>query len=1054
MSLVTQTVSDLPVVLIVTDQPELSLVHWLGQLFSEHQFFAQVVSPHQFESIWTQLQAEAREIYRVVLVSGFGVTLNQGVEAFKASLNASQSPEIWQSCLSILRDQPSGSQIAETTAILGIHSWQAPAAKHAFVASLARLSTCGSHLAEQVKLQLPAAQVFLGWDCLIQSPTPTASVESVELPLLFSIISAQARVLFDPQQPWRLQTIGSFFTAIAQQLLKPHRPVWIVVQGKLESSQVWLGQAQELVDRYFAYRPTLVPVALPETISPQLADVVCQTDSEVGLCLDAQLRTLPHALAQLDQLSEFAASQGKVLRWEPHSILAGLEQMVGQPTSPAWANTTSPLPASIPLKAASISERQQPVGLIQKKTNKTLTQQSKNPGILKNTTASIEPTAHVSPVDPLSLDTELRQLFEKGRGGQRQERLEAKVKVTQKIVAKSKRHRAIFYLGAAAVILGLGGGVLWGAFELSLGLARHQWHQDLQALSRQQLLLAGGKWGWQTPLEWQLKLYKPFLKEDLVTEAAGVVELDKLARLYSDQSKQLTDQTGVLMTQVVGQQSLDLPAQLQRFSELVKHQQSVASQFSAQLKTPNAEGGSADLKQQANQLLNQLKQDESNFLALNRVLAAAPSLLGATEKQTYAVILQDQRELRPTGGFIQSVGKLTFSQGMLTDHSFQSVYDLDNKLASQVVPPDEVKRFLGESRWYLRDSNWNPDFPATAKQINFFLQESTGRPVDGVIGLTFEGVRQLLQATGPLDIPELNEQVTDKNLYDRLEFHAETKSVEINGEKLDYVSLLLDKLVTRLATLEPGKLAQVAAVWSQALKNQDIQLVSLNVSAAKIWQDLGWDGGVIQPTCPSQFVVATCLIDQLYQVDANIGINKVNPYIEKKIVDHIDVKDGVVVHRRTVTYRNQAKLDSWPQGQYLAYVKFLLGKTAEIQSLSVNGVPVSKDQLLSYVEQGSPIIGTPIQVPRQKSTTVELVYQLKLPDKLPFSYFFFNQKQPGITEAQDVLLSYRRGLKPRLIAPQAELASQLLNFHLQRDGHTFVGVTFESDARGQTSNSR
>lgn len=1050
MSLVTQTVSDLPVVLIVTDQPELSLVHWLGQLFSEHQFFSQVVSPQQFDALWAQFQAESREIYRVVLVSGFGVTLNQGIAAFKTSANSTPASEVWQSCLTTLRNQGSDNPTAETavTVVLGIHSWQAPAAKQAFVASLSHLSSSGFQLAEQIKLHLPTAQVFLGWDCLIQSPTPTGGVDSLELPLLFSIISAQARVLFDPQQTWRLQTIESFFTAIAQQLLKPHQPVWITVQGKLESSQVWLSQAQELIDRYFAYRPTLVPVVLPETVSPQLADVVCQTDSGVALCLDAQLRTLPHALAQLDQLSEFAASQGKVLRWEPHSILAGLEQMVGQTASAVWSDPTSPLPASMPSKAASISERQQPVGLIEKKTNKTLIDQSKNSKeSVKEpvaSLASLETTpASLSPVDPLSLDTQLRQLFEKGRGGQRQERLQAKVKVTQKIVAKSKRHKTIFYLGATAVVLGLGAGVLWGIFEGSLRLAQHQWHQDLDALSRQKLGVTEKQWSWQTPLAWQLKVYQPLLKEDLVAEASSIIKLDTLARLYGEQSKQLTEQSGVLMTQVVGQQSLDLPAQLQRFSQLVTQQQSVTNQLAEQLKTLNVEKVSPDIKQQVTQLASQLQQDQSNLPALTRVLNAAPSLLGTTEKQTYAVILQDQRELRPTGGFIQSVGKLTFSQGMLTDHSFQSVYELDNKLASQVVPPDEIKRFLGESRWFLRDSNWNADFPTTAKQINFFLQDSTGRPVDGVIGITFEGVRQLLQATGPLDIPELNEQVTDKNLYDRLDFHAETKSVQINGQKLDYVSLLLDKLVTRLATLEPDKLAQLARNWSHALNSQDILLVSLNVPTAKIWQDLGWDGGVIQPTCPSQFVGSACLIDQLYQVDANIGINKVNPYVEKKVVDYVDIKDGVVVHRRTITYRNQAKLDSWPQGQYLAYVKFLLGKTAEIKSLSVNGTPVAKDQLLSYVEQGSPIIGAPIQVPRQKSTTVELVYQLKLPEKAPFSYFFFNQKQPGVTETQDVLLSYRRGLRPRLIAPQAELSSQLLNFHLQRDDHSFVGVTFE-----------
>jgi hypothetical protein len=161
-------------------------------------------------------------------------------------------------------------------------------------------------------------------------------------------------------------------------------------------------------------------------------------------------------------------------------------------------------------------------------------------------------------------------------------------------------------------------------------------------------------------------------------------------------------------------------------------------------------------------------------------------------------------------------------------------------------------------------------------------------------------------------------------------------------------------------------------------------------------------------------------------------------------MDFVEVGESSVSHRRTVTYKNQAKIESWPQGSYRSYVKFLMGKNAVVQSLTIDGQPIPTDQLLSYLEQDDQVIAAPILVPRQKSVVVELRYRINHTYKAPFAYFFFNQKQPGTAETQDILLSYQPTLKPRLITPQADLSSQLLNFHFVRETQSFVGATFEN----------
>jgi hypothetical protein len=199
----------------------------------------------------------------------------------------------------------------------------------------------------------------------------------------------------------------------------------------------------------------------------------------------------------------------------------------------------------------------------------------------------------------------------------------------------------------------------------------------------------------------------------------------------------------------------------------------------------------------------------------------------------------------------------------------------------------------------------------------------------------------------------------------------------------------------------------------------------------RFWDNLGWSGSIVEPNCPDQFAKNDCFIDSLYQVEANVGINKVNPFIQRKIVDHIDLAKTEINHRRTVTYRNQAKIDSWPQGQYRAYVKFYLSKASLQPELFINGIKVSPDQVVNYIEQGRVVVGALILVPRNQTLTLELKYRQPIVTKLPFSYFFFNQKQSGTEETREVFLSYQPGLKVRQITPQAELSNQLLNFTLQ-----------------------
>lgn len=36
-------------------------------------------------------------------------------------------------------------------------------------------------------------------------------------------------------------------------------------------------------------------------------------------------------------------------------------------------------------------------------------------------------------------------------------------------------------------------------------------------------------------------------------------------------------------------------------------------------------------------------------------------------------------------------------------------------MKGHVEPPEEIKKYLGEATWYMRDANWKASFPAAAR---------------------------------------------------------------------------------------------------------------------------------------------------------------------------------------------------------------------------------------------------------------------------------------------------------------------------------------------------
>ena len=81
----------------------------------------------------------------------------------------------------------------------------------------------------------------------------------------------------------------------------------------------------------------------------------------------------------------------------------------------------------------------------------------------------------------------------------------------------------------------------------------------------------------------------------------------------------------------------------------------------------------------------------------------------------YLLLLQNNMELRPTGGFIGSVGLLDLQDGKMNNLDILDVYTIDGQLKGHVDPPDPIRKYFNQPNWFLRDSNFDPDFANSMK---------------------------------------------------------------------------------------------------------------------------------------------------------------------------------------------------------------------------------------------------------------------------------------------------------------------------------------------------
>lgn len=263
-----------------------------------------------------------------------------------------------------------------------------------------------------------------------------------------------------------------------------------------------------------------------------------------------------------------------------------------------------------------------------------------------------------------------------------------------------------------------------------------------------------------------------------------------------------------------------------------------------------------------------------------------PALLGMDRPKTYLVLIQNNHELRATGGFIAAIGRITLDKGKLTDLDFVDSYAIYRTDGLYPPAPAAMQTYMSIPVLVMRDANWSPDLPTAAQVARTLYKSDTGIEVDGIATIDLHAVRRLFGALGEMQVEGFETPITGDNIEEQIvklwERPAES-SVAVGGDteealgewwsqRKEFIPRLVDAAMRKLEDSAIDYFAAGAAV-AEALEERSIQVWLAQEEAAAVLAAQGWDGA-LRPEADQDFLAV---------IDTNMGYNKVDAAIERAL---------------------------------------------------------------------------------------------------------------------------------------------------------------------------
>jgi hypothetical protein len=388
------------------------------------------------------------------------------------------------------------------------------------------------------------------------------------------------------------------------------------------------------------------------------------------------------------------------------------------------------------------------------------------------------------------------------------------------------------------------------------------------------------------------------------------------------------------------------------------------------------------------------------------LLESSPYLLGLDKPRQYLVLFQNDKELRPTGGFMTAYSIMKVDKAKFEPVISSDIYNLDAKYKPTLPAPDPLIKYIKgpytlSKNLRLRDMNWSPDF---AESMKLFVKEAGTvgiNNIDGVIAVDTQLLVNLLNAIGPIGVPgfgnfstKIEPSCNCPQVIHELESFADVEGPIVwdpagtgkiiykppnSDNRKKIIGPLMNSILANAMGQPKEKLPDLFKASFDSVIQKHVLFYMLDDKAQNAVESFGIAGKIEDVSD-----------DYFYVNDANLGGRKSNLYVKTEVEQVYEiVKDGSIEKTVTITYKNPEKQDGWLNSVLPDWVRIYVPKGSQL--IALEGLDEKVDP---YEEFDKTVFAGFFKLRPEGVSKVFLKYRLPFKSKTTLPLLI--QKQPGL----------------------------------------------------------
>jgi len=311
-----------------------------------------------------------------------------------------------------------------------------------------------------------------------------------------------------------------------------------------------------------------------------------------------------------------------------------------------------------------------------------------------------------------------------------------------------------------------------------------------------------------------------------------------------------------------------------------------------------------------------IEETANLFVNAQPLLMNLPKLLGDPKDQRYLIIFQNDKELRPTGGFITAYARFRMVKGKPVLEKADDIYALDKLLKKKYEAPREILTFhKGVYQLNIRDSNLSPDFKISMTQFeDMYKNTSSYEAVDGIISVDTHVLVETLRILGPITVygktfsAEIDKRCDCAKAIYELEDYSTRPVNYVREDRKDIIGVLLQDILKMALGVSPSKYwGSLFQMLIAEINQKHVLTYFHDETTQKAAESFNMAGRIM-----TKADTASVLKykeddgwDYLHINNSNMAGAKSNMFVSEKITKDVTVNsDNTITTKLTIDYKN------------------------------------------------------------------------------------------------------------------------------------------------------